>query len=62
MTTYYLIFYRPIGSKCWTQWLGTDKAPFISAFADNASEEITHLQRRFPQLEFAVFEAKGAVV
>jgi len=62
MTTYYLIFYRPIGCKCWTHWLGTDKAPFISAFVANAREEIKHLERRCPQLEFAMFEAKGPVV
>jgi hypothetical protein len=58
MTAYYLIFYRLIGGKCWTQWLGTDKAPFISAFADNARDEIKHIHRRCPQLEFAVFECK----
>jgi hypothetical protein len=58
MNKYYLIFYRPIGSKCWEQWLGTDHAPFITAFADTAWAEIKRLKQNTTGLEFTMFECR----
>jgi hypothetical protein len=61
MNKYYLIFYRPIGAKCWTQWIGNDHAPFITTFADTAWAEIKRLKQNCPQLEFTVFECREVV-
>ena len=56
----YILFERPVGSKCWTMCFKSRNVPFHASKLQTAINETrTRLERRISRLEYHVHDKNG---